>query len=95
MTQFKLQRFSTGPIPTLDEVVKWLEAIADVDSFEPDADLETQGVDSLDLIELAAALEDTFPGLEFDDSMLEDALEDRTLRAIYDRVVGQFDAVLD
>lgn len=94
MSDWKLQRDSDAPIPTLEEVVRWVEEIADVTGFDPDQDMETQGVDSLDLIEFAQALEDTFPGLTIDESALEEALTDRTMRQLYNRIVAQFDGAL-
>lgn len=77
-----------GGTPALDDVVGWLIDIADIEEFDPDADIGEQGVDSLDLIELAAFIEDAYQ-VDLDDAAVEEALELSTLRQIYDRIVGQ------
>jgi len=84
---------TSGEVPTLDQVCGWVIELADIDCLDPDVDMEDQGVDSLDLIELAAALEDAY-GVRFDETLLEHAIEDRTLRQVYDRVVSELGQLL-
>ena len=85
------QVIDTATPPSLDMVVKWLIEIADVPAIDPDLNLNDQDVDSLDLIELAASIEDQY-GVAFDESLLDEALTDDTLRQVYERVIlaGKF-----
>lgn len=84
-----LTEADAGAIPTIEAVVLWLMEIADVESLDPDGNLQDQGVDSLDLIELGAAIEEKY-GVILDETVLEEALSDNTLRQVYDRVIAQF-----
>lgn len=75
-------------IPTLGDVIDQLKEVAEVDDIGADTPLvELEDIDSLDLMEWAYVLQETYD-LEVDETVLEEFDESSTLRQIYEQVIA-------
>lgn len=72
--------------PSLDEVVRQLQTIAEDDSIGADSKLADLDVDSLDVMEWVFEIEGR-AGLEIDDALYDkEALEKTSVREFYERI---------
>jgi len=72
--------------PSLDDVVRQLQMIAEDDSIGADSKLADLDVDSLDVMEWVFEIEGQ-AGLEIDDALYDkDALEKASVREFYERI---------
>lgn len=74
-------------LPTFDESVDQLKAVTGLDEFDPDLPLPQSGADSLDLVEWLYALQDRYPEMSVDESLLEDVDDTVSFRDVHDRVI--------
>lgn len=74
-------------LPTFDESVDQLKAVTGLDDFDPDLPLPRSGADSLDLVEWMYSLQDRYPQMSVDESLLEDVDDTVTFRDIHGRVI--------
>jgi len=72
--------------PSLDDVVRQLQMIAEDDSIGADSKLADLDVDSLDVMEWVFEIEGQ-AGLEIDDALYDkEALEKASVREFYERI---------
>lgn len=88
MNDQTIRGWPTKEVPSLEAAIGLLSEISDVANIDPDATLADQEIDSLDLIEFAAAIEDHYR-VAFDDSLLDETLPDQTLKQVYELLIGR------
>lgn len=74
-------------LPSLDTVIEQLQALAEVDTIDPDAKVTELGVDSLDLLEWSYTIEDEY-GVDIQDAVMDAIEPDDTLRSVYEKVMA-------
>ncbi|MFB6550723.1 phosphopantetheine-binding protein [Streptomyces sp. NPDC056405] len=75
-------------LPTLEVFVDRLVAVSRVQNFDPDTPLPVSGVDSLDLIEWVADMQERYPDLGLDESIVEIIDDTVTFRALHQQVLA-------
>jgi hypothetical protein len=74
-------------VPTLDESVDQLKAVAGLDDFDPDVPLPLSDADSLDLVEWLYAFQERHPDVTVDESVLEHVDDTVSFRDLHDRII--------
>ncbi|MFF5449527.1 acyl carrier protein [Streptomyces sp. NPDC012888] len=75
-------------LPTLEMSVSRLMAVSRVKDFDPDSPLTTSGVDSLDLMEWVADMQERYPDLGVDESVVELVDDTATFRGIHQQLLA-------
>ncbi|MGY4721728.1 hypothetical protein [Naumannella cuiyingiana] len=80
-------------MPSLEESVNRLMAVSGVEEFDPDTPLTSSAVDSLDLTEWVYHMQEQYPELALDESIVGEINDSMTFRDLHkkiqeDRVVG-------
>lgn len=75
-------------LPTLEMFVDRLMAVNRIEDFDPDTPLTTSGVDSLDLVEWVYAMQEQYPELGLDESLVESVSDTVTFRGIHQKVLA-------
>ncbi|MFD9905937.1 phosphopantetheine-binding protein [Streptomyces sp. NPDC059063] len=80
-------------LPTLEVSADRLMAVSRVKEFDPDAPLTTSGVDSLDLMEWVYDMQERYPDLGVDESIVESIDDTVTFRGIHQQLLAARNAV--
>ncbi|WP_282794961.1 phosphopantetheine-binding protein [Streptomyces sp. CC224B] len=80
-------------LPTLQVSVDRLMAVSQVKAFDPDTPLTTSGVDSLDLMEWVYDMQQRYPDLGVDESVVELVDDTVTFRGIHRQLLAARNAV--
>ncbi|MEU9235234.1 phosphopantetheine-binding protein [Streptomyces subrutilus] len=75
-------------LPSLEVSVERLMAVSRVDAFDPDTPLTTSGVDSLDLMEWVYDMQERYPDLGVDETIVESIDDTVTFRGIHRQLVS-------
>ncbi|WP_329086498.1 MULTISPECIES: phosphopantetheine-binding protein [unclassified Streptosporangium] len=75
-------------LPTLEVFVDRLVAVSRIEGFDPDTPLTTSGVDSLDLMEWVYDMQERYPDLGLDESIVESVNDTVTFRVIHQQVLA-------
>ncbi|MGP3691434.1 phosphopantetheine-binding protein [Streptomyces sp. IBSNAI002] len=78
-------------LPSLEVSVERLMAVSRVEGFDPDSPLTTSGVDSLDLMEWVYDMQERYPDLGVDESIVESINDTVTFRGIHQQLVAAHD----
>ncbi|MFJ8843688.1 phosphopantetheine-binding protein [Streptomyces cyaneofuscatus] len=80
-------------LPTLEVSVDRLKVVSRIDAFDPDTPLTTSGVDSLDLMEWVYDMQERYPDLGVDETIVESIDDTVTFRTIHQQLVAAHDDV--
>ncbi|PCG82036.1 hypothetical protein CIB93_32060 [Streptomyces sp. WZ.A104] len=80
-------------LPTLEVSVDRLKVVSRINAFDPDTPLTTSGVDSLDLMEWVYDMQERYPDLGVDETIVESIDDTVTFRAIHQQLVAAHDSV--
>ncbi|MGA4837474.1 phosphopantetheine-binding protein [Streptomyces sp. G45] len=80
-------------LPTLEVSVDRLVAVSRVKDFDPDTPLTTSGVDSLDLMEWVYDMQQRYPDLGVDETIVESIDDTVTFRGVHQQLLAAHDAV--
>ncbi|MFD4245017.1 phosphopantetheine-binding protein [Streptomyces sp. NPDC058525] len=78
-------------LPSLEVSVERLMAVSRVEGFDPDTPLTTSGVDSLDLMEWVYDMQERYPDLGVDESIVESINDTVTFRSIHQQLLAAHD----
>ncbi|QDY75227.1 phosphopantetheine-binding protein [Streptomyces qinzhouensis] len=75
-------------LPTLEVSVDRLMAVSRISVFDPDTPLTTSGVDSLDLMEWVYDMQEQYPDLGVDETIVESIDDTVTFRAVHQQLLA-------
>ena len=71
--------------PTLEELVRQLSVVAEIDDLDPDRPIEELGVESIDILEWFYVLEEEY-SIKVSDEFISELSPEMTLRQVFDRL---------
>ncbi|MDG4762668.1 acyl carrier protein [Solwaraspora sp. WMMD406] len=80
-------------LPTLEVSVDRLMAVSRIEDFDPDTPLTSSGVDSLDLMEWVYDMQERYPDMGVDESIVESIDDTVTFRGIHQQLLTARGAV--
>nr|EIF94481.1 hypothetical protein [Streptomyces tsukubensis NRRL18488] len=75
-------------LPTLEVSVDRLMAVSRINVFDPDTPLQASGIDSLDLMEWVYDMQEQYPDLGVDESIVESIDDTVTFRGIHQQLLA-------
>lgn len=73
------------PPPTIDELIRELGVVAEIDDLDPDRPIEDLDLESIDILEWFYVLEEEH-GIKVSDEFISELSPEMTLRQVYERL---------